>query len=209
MILVRNLNSIPYELDYHLYMREFKRIGDFFVNKTQSITGFVVDQHNEDIINNMYLWLIRHKRCPWDFDKAFYLCGAIGSGKTTLMKIFLEIIRLTSNYYIPTYQSYTFYEEIKKYGLQSFKTKPIFIDELGREQLELFLNGVRVRPIEDLIGLRYEYGAATFFTSNFKLETLSQGYDENGKKIGYGKYIGDRIAEMCNIIVLPGTSRRK
>ncbi|MGF2565373.1 hypothetical protein ACQUWZ_26070, partial [Ralstonia pseudosolanacearum] len=93
-------------------------------------------------------------------------------------------------------------------GIRSMRKCPLFIDELGREQLEIYVDGVRIRPIEDLIAMRYEYGACTFFTSNFKIETLSQGYDDKGKKIGYGEYIGERFREMCNIVVYPGRSRR-
>lgn len=209
MILVSNLNSNIRKIGYNEYIHLFINYGSQIITDAQREGRFVIDGHNQTIIDNMYLWLTRHPKCPWNVDKAFYLCGAIGCGKTTLMKTFLAVVNDVSDYIIPMYQSYLFHEEIRKYGLTYFKTRPIFIDELGREQLEIYANGVRVRPMEDLIGLRYEYGAATFFTSNFKLETLSQGYDENGKKIGYGKYIGDRIGEMCNIIVVPGCSRRK
>lgn len=209
MILVSNLNSNIRNISYTDYIQLMVYHGSKVITDAQRYGKFEIDSNNKAIIDNMFLWLTRHPKCPWNLDKAFFLCGGIGCGKTTLMKTFLNVVNEVSNYIVPMYQSYLFYEEIRRYGLSYFKTRPIFIDELGREQLEIYVNGVRVRPIEDLVGLRYEYGAATFFTSNFKLETLSQGYDENGKKIGYGKYIGDRIGEMCNIIVMPGTSRRK
>ena len=57
--------------------------------------------------------------------------------------------------------------------------------------------------------LRYNNGARTFFTSNFKLSTLSRGRNEKGELIGYGQYIGERIQEMTNIVEMPGESRRE
>ena len=170
---------------------------------------FIIDQHNQSIINNMFLWLNRDSRCAWSLDNGIYLCGAIGCGKTVIMKAFLEVVMAASGYYIPFIQAPQLYQRIQDDGMISMRMCPLFIDELGREQLEIYVNGVRVRPIEDLMALRYEHGACTFFTSNFKIETLSQGYDDKGKKIGYGDYIGERFKEMCNIVVYTGKSRRK
>lgn len=91
----------------------------------------------------------------------------------------------------------------------SLSRRPLFIDELGREQLEINDFGNRIRPVNDLMEARYEYGARTFFTSNFSLDTLSKGRNEKGEMVGYGKYVGERIQEMVNIITMPGGSRRE
>jgi DNA replication protein DnaC len=101
------------------------------------------------------------------------------------------------------------YKEIQERGIMTLAKRPLFIDELGREQLEINDFGNRIRPINDLMAARYETGARTFFTSNFKLETLSKGRSENGEIVGYGKYIGERIQEATNIVNLPGDSRRE
>ena len=93
--------------------------------------------------------------------------------------------------------------------LESLATRPLFIDELGREQLEISDFGNKIRPINDLMALRYNTGARTFFTSNFFLSTLSKGRNEKGEIIGYGQYIGERIQEMTNIVEMPGESRRE
>jgi DNA replication protein DnaC len=63
--------------------------------------------------------------------------------------------------------------------------------------------GNRIRPFNQLMEMRYETGARTFFTSNFSMETLSKDSQ------GYGEYINERVQEMTNMVVLPGTSRRK
>ena len=65
--------------------------------------------------------------------------------------------------------------------------------------------GSTIKPIADLMCLRYDHGALTFCTSNFNMESL-----EGGKyRPGYGKYVIDRMQQMMNFIVLPGGSRRK
>ena len=101
------------------------------------------------------------------------------------------------------------YERILDDGINSLAKRPLFIDEVGREQLEMNAFGNKMRPLADLMALRYNYGALTFFTSNFKLSTLSKGHNEKGELVGYGKYIGDRIQEMTNIVEMPGESRRE
>ena len=52
-------------------------------------------------------------------------------------------------------------------------------------------------------------GPSSRLTSNFKLNTLSKGYNDKGELIGYGQYIGERIQEMTNIVEMPGDSRRE
>ena len=101
------------------------------------------------------------------------------------------------------------YERIIHDGIDMLAKRPLFIDELGREQLEIADFGNKIRPIADLMALRYNNGARTFFTSNFKLSTLSRGRNEKGELIGYGQYIGERIQEMTNIVEMPGESRRE
>lgn len=208
MILNNYPNFHTYDFSYEWFEMALKYYCNWHMKIANNEKPYVIDQYNTAIIQNMYYWLQRDERCQWSYNKGLYLCGTIGCGKTILMKGFLEVVKFVSGYYIPFFHSATLYNQIVKFGIESMKKNPIYIDELGREQLEVYINGARVRPIEDLMAIRYEYGACTFFTTNFKLETLSRGFDDKGKKVGYGQYIGDRIKEMCNIIVMPGPDRR-
>lgn len=182
--------------------------ANVFMRQQGNYRGFQEDEFNKDIIKNLYYWTIRNPHGEYDINKGIMFCGKIGCGKTLLMRAFLEVLMAASGYFIQSFQASLLYIYYKNNGMDSLASCPIFIDELGREQLEIYINGVRVRPIEDLVALRYEYNPVTFYTSNFKIETLSAGYDEDGKKIGYGAYIGDRIKEKTNIIIMPGASRR-
>lgn len=203
-----NPNKSVGKLDINTYKEWLFFYANQFMRLQSNYHAFVVDDNNASIIKNLYYWMIRSSQGEYDFNKGIMLCGKIGCGKTLLMRAFLEVLMAASGYFIQTFQATLLHVHYQRFGIDSLKSCPIFIDELGREQLEIYVNGVRIRPIEDLIAMRYEYNPVTFYTSNFKIETLSQGYDENGKKIGYGAYIGDRIKEKTNIIIMPGGSRR-
>lgn len=169
---------------------------------------FVIDDNNKAIIRKMYGYFHGDARCGWDPKKGIFLGGKIGCGKTVLLEAFCKILEMQTGYVIELIPAPQLYQYIRRYGMDGLKSRPLLIDELGREQLEMNDFGTIIRPVEDLMSLRYETGAKTFITSNFRIETLTQGYDQAGHKVGYGQYIGDRFRSMLNIDVLPGESRR-
>ena len=170
---------------------------------------FVVDDDNREVITQMWLYAAGSKDCKWNIHKGIYLGGKVGCGKTLLMQAFCEILHLISGRTVEMIPATQLYKKIIDKGIESLATRPLFIDELGREQLEISDFGNKIRPINDLMALRYNTGARTFFTSNFFLSTLSKGRNEKGEIIGYGQYIGERIQEMTNIVEMPGESRRE
>ena len=170
---------------------------------------FVVDEFNRAIIYQMWLYIVGSKECKWNIHKGIYIGGKVGCGKTLLMQSFCEILHFISGRTVEMIPATLLYQRIIEQGIDSLSKRPLFIDELGREQLEMNAFGNKMRPIADLMALRYNNGARTFFTSNFKLSTLSRGRNEKGELIGYGQYIGERIQEMTNIVEMPGESRRE
>lgn len=171
--------------------------------------SFVVDDFNRDIIYQMWLYVKGDEECRWNIHKGIYLGGKVGCGKTLLMQAFCEILHLVSGRTVEMIPATQLYQRIIDDGINSLAKRPLFIDELGREQLEINAFGNKMRPINELMALRYNSGARTFFTSNFKISTLSKGFNEKGEAIGYGQYIGERIMEMTNIVEMPGESRRE
>ena len=168
-----------------------------------------MDDFNRDIIYQMWLYVKGDEECRWNIHKGIYLGGKVGCGKTLLMQAFCEILHLVSGRTVEMIPATQLYQRIIDDGINSLAKRPLFIDELGREQLEINAFGNKMRPINELMALRYNSGARTFFTSNFKISTLSKGFNEKGEAIGYGQYIGERIMEMTNIVEMPGESRRE
>lgn len=171
--------------------------------------SFVIDDNNREIVRQMWLYIIGSNECSWNIHKGIYIGGKVGCGKTLLMQSFCEILHFISGRTVEMIPATQLFQRIIDDGINSLAHRPLFIDELGREQLEMNAFGNKMRPIADLMALRYNNGARTFFTSNFKLATLSLGRDKNGELIGYGQYIGDRIQEMTNIVEMTGESRRE
>jgi DNA replication protein DnaC len=173
--------------------------------------NFVIDDNNKEVINQMYLYLIADENCKWNINKGIYLMGKIGCGKSVLMYAFLEILGKLTRHIITTVHAKMLFEMINSKGIDYLKSRPMMIDELGRENIEIANFGTKIKPVIDLFAIRYEEGARTFCTSNFTLETLESNKDNKGKviEVRYGNFITSRMKEMMNIVVLPGDSRRQ
>jgi len=196
-------------LDSENFWRLLSSAAQAIMAKRGVYHPFIVDENNQDIIRQMWLYVIGSKNCKWNIHKGIYLGGKVGCGKTVLMQAFCEVLHVVSGRFITMIPANQLYQQIQSVGIKSLLNAPLFIDELGREQVEVNDFGNRIKPINELIQLRYETGARTFFTSNFKLSTLSREYNDKGERQGYGEYIGERIQEMTNMVILPGDSRRE
>lgn len=171
-------------------------------------TPYVIDGQNRDIIEQLYYYFIGDRdKCRWNVDKGIYLHGKIGCGKTLLMAAFLDVVHGMCNIITKTIHAKKIHEVIKADGIERLVPCPLFIDELGRESLEINEFGNKIRPIQDLIAMRYESGARTFCSSNFSTEQL-EGKVVDGVLRGYGKYVRTRMEEMMNIVRMPGENRR-
>ncbi len=198
------------ELDKENFWKLLSVTAQTIMAKRGVYHHFVIDANNREIIRQMHLYVIGSEQCKWNIHKGLFLGGKVGCGKTVLMQSFCQVLHVVSGLNIEMIPATELYKRIIKDGISSLAGRPLFIDELGREQLEVSDFGNRIRPIQDLMALRYETGARTFFTSNFKLSTLSGGKNEQGEqKKGYGEYIVERIQETVNVAILPGESRRE
>lgn len=97
-------------------------------------------------------------------------------------------------------------DETSKYFDLKFpeSKKNMFIDDLGAERHTVKNFGNEIKPLTYIISKRYElftrYGIKTHFTTNLNFDEIESVYDDR---------IADRIKEMCNVIEIKGSSRRK
>jgi len=199
------MNWKTQRLNYEEFKVLLREYASVLMIQMRDTSIFEISEQNEPVIKQLYLYISNSKECKLDTYKGIYMAGAIGTGKSILLKAFMN---LQDHYtrHISTYlNSKNVLDKIKESRIESLAKCPLLIDDIGRESLEGNLYGSMIRPIADLMSIRYDNGALTFCTSNFNMESLEGGKD----RPGYGKYVIDRMQQMMNFIVLPGGSRRK
>jgi len=166
----------------------------------RSVIGqFRIDNSNGPIIKQLYLYFIGHPDCAWNLNAGLIFAGKIGSGKTVLMTAFLKITdEYTRRLTVVAHAKQLPYL-FKKNTIEYYEKRPMFVDDLGKEEPEIKDFGTIVRPWIDLFSLRYDQGARTYATTNFKPNDL--------EKI-YGEFICSRMAEIMTFVIIPGESRR-
>lgn len=160
---------------------------------------FEIDNANQDIIYQLYLYFIGDSACKWNIHAGIIFAGKVGCGKTLLMMAYILLANSMARKQITIYHANELCDFVREKGIKEIDRKPLFVDELGREPEEVVDFGNVKKPIVELLAKRYECGARTYATTNFKIPTLEEKYSQ---------YIVSRLQEMCNYILIPGDSRR-
>lgn len=164
---------------------------------------FLHDSNNIPVIADLYKYLVGDPTFmggKGNLFKGILLTGNFGTGKTVLLKSFCNIVMDLTPKRVSMLHAKEIPAEIKKHGLEHFYRRPMLIDDLGKEAKELNDYGTIIKPIVDLMSVRYDHGGWTFATANYKLDSFKQFY---------GETISERFIEMFNILELTGKSRRK
>lgn len=172
----------------------------FLCAEELKIKNYIIDENNTDFLNQFYFWLTLDERFIGDFEKGFLLYGGFGNGKTTM----LHIIELMCGHFYKKLFEYITTYTISNYLINNkdfeyYKTRPIIIDEIGRENNKILIFGTERHPFEELITLRYDNKAVTFGATNLSIEEMYNNYNE---------YIIERFKAMFNFIEIKGTSKR-
>lgn len=178
------------------------KFADLFIESATSKIhsteeGYLVDDNNKNIINQLFYFLNGSVLFSGDHIKGILLIGAIGGGKTVLLESFLDVFNEVSGKIVTNINAKDLIDIQKKYGYDYLNKRPLFIDDIGKEQTTINTFGTVSKPMEDLINDRYKTAGLTFGTSNLKLEDMP-----------YNKHTIDRMKQMFNIIELPGKTRR-
>ena len=153
-----------------------------------------------------------NKEFKGDLNKGIMLIGYYGCGKSLLLESYAHLQNMLINqggyakYKLITFiNSIELVDKITKSengAIKNYAFRPLIIDELGREPMQVMVFGNILTPTSDLILARADSPVITHATTNFNFERLASSNS-------YGPMLGDRIRAMFNFIKVKGTTRRR
>jgi len=194
-------------LEYPDFRDLFQLFGNICLYNRNQNKNFEIDNYNEPIIEQLYLYATNNPSFGGDLGKGILLQGKYGCGKTLVLETYSllhnhAVKKFSLNRPLLTFiKSVELQEQIMRQSAWMFVHRPLIIDEFGRESKTVQDYGNIVRPVSELLSLRSDTGTLTHGTTNFTLETLSS-------EDFYGSMIGDRLKMMFNFITMKGESRR-
>jgi DNA replication protein DnaC len=185
------------------------RYESFIARARARFPGLVIDDQNEEVIEQLYYFFTIDQRFNGDLQKGICLAGPVGTGKTFIMKLFIDFMNDATHFY-KIKSSISAVEEFLTLGIRGIdyifgpRSKYGYcFDDIGCEPFESAYMGNRVGVMSFLITKRYETGGPfrnIFFTSNLGKSQLEDAY---------GTRVKSRLTEMVNFIHLLGNDRRK
>lgn len=178
---------------------------------------FAVDDDNRALLDALYRW-VWGMSGVFDVSKGLLLYGAVGVGKSTLLKGMQHYAAKIARYCIGgadagvTFQFISAAEIALQFaekgisGMNRYTDREymrnLAIDEVGREPIDSKYFGTGINVIQTVLQLRYEqrYNFYTHLTTNLD--------PDREFALRYGDFIADRVKEMFNVIKIEGNSRR-
>lgn len=160
--------------------------------------GYVIDDSNATVIEALCYYFSNVPYGKFNLNKGIFLAGNTGSGKTTLMRIFSQIVPFTF-YYVDN-----ICDNVRREGQEQLdKIKQRTYDELCFDdfgsEAKIMHYGSNYDVMYDVVVRRCQdfvhHKTKTHFTTNMTMQDIIKIYDTR---------IESRLHEMCNIVVLGG-----
>tara|TARA_R110002126_G_scaffold139672_2_gene284436 strand:+ start:306 stop:1253 length:948 start_codon:yes stop_codon:yes gene_type:complete len=186
-----------------------KYLLPLFAAKNQA---FQFDSKNKEVIDQLFKYFIQDPKCKLDLHKGIFICGSVGTGKSSLMKAFARFTK--DNNFENSFDVVCMRQvnmQVDASGLSSLKqycSGNRLFDDIALRQKKINSFGTQIMPSDEIIQLMYQrftklIPRPTHFSSNVDFwnnKELSKIYDERSI---------DRLFEMCNVVYLGGSSRRR
>ena len=176
---------------------------------------YKADAETERLYINGVKYFTGDTSCDWDINKGLYIYGVFGVGKTLffrVMRYYLNsygkgIFAVTSDELMAEY-AVSGFEAIMKYCASrthnGYQPKELMIDDLGQGANDVKFYGTHTNVMVEVLQRRYRA-----FTDAYQRTFISTNLEPKEIKELYGEYISSRMQEMFNIILFPGTDKRK
>lgn len=173
------------------------------------------DPEAEKIFFNGVKYFTQDPTGEWNLNKGIFLYGVFGVGKTLFFKVFRHYLNahgrginsITADELVAEF-SLNGFAAIMKYSavreLDNFKPCELLLDDLGQGANNVKHYGSYTDVMVEILQRRYRV-----FTDAYKRTYISTNLQPSEIKDLYGEYISSRMKEMFNIVLFPGTDKRK
>lgn len=188
------------KISYPEFIQLFKLRGYQTIIEHKKNDMFMIDDNNVEVINMMFEY-VSFNESGINPHIGIFLNGKWGCGKSILIETFCKVLADVSNTEpIQIIHAIDLAEQIRINGVVPYVRKPLCIQDIGKEPIEVTSWGTKINPLTNLLAIRAEYGELTFGSMNISYETFEKTYQE---------FIAKRIKDYVQFIYLKGESRRK